>query len=58
MKTNTDELLVFVTVIDSGSMTATAETLTQTVSGVSRMLTRLGKSSMPRWCGARPAGCN
>ncbi|MFM0049077.1 LysR substrate-binding domain-containing protein [Caballeronia grimmiae] len=41
MKTNTDELLVFVTVIDSGSMTAAAETLQQTVSGVSRTLTRL-----------------
>ncbi|MDR5735439.1 LysR family transcriptional regulator [Caballeronia sp. LZ025] len=43
MKTNTDELLVFVTVIDSGSMTAAAETLQQTVSGVSRTLTRLEK---------------
>jgi DNA-binding transcriptional LysR family regulator len=41
MKTNTDELQVFVTVIDSGSMTAAAETLQQTVSGVSRTLTRL-----------------
>ncbi|MDR5857376.1 LysR family transcriptional regulator [Caballeronia sp. LZ062] len=43
MKTNTDELLVFVTVIDSGSMTAAAESLQQTVSGVSRTLTRLEK---------------
>ena len=43
MKTNTDELLVFVTVIDAGSMTAAAETLQQTVSGVSRTLTRLEK---------------
>ncbi|GAB5094815.1 LysR substrate-binding domain-containing protein [Caballeronia sp. LP006] len=43
MKTNTDELQVFVTVIDSGSMTAAAETLQQTVSGVSRTLTRLEK---------------
>lgn len=43
MKTNTDELLVFVTVIDSGSMTAAAEALQQTVSGVSRTLTRLEK---------------
>ncbi|WP_250473894.1 LysR family transcriptional regulator [Caballeronia sp. GAFFF1] len=43
MKTNTDELLVFVTVVDSGSMTAAAERLQQTVSGVSRTLTRLEK---------------
>ncbi|MFL9996219.1 LysR family transcriptional regulator [Paraburkholderia sediminicola] len=43
MKTSTDELLVFVTVIDSGSITAAAEKLGQTVSGVSRSLTRLEK---------------
>ncbi|TDY26072.1 LysR family transcriptional regulator [Paraburkholderia sp. BL6665CI2N2] len=43
MKTSTDELLVFVTVIDSGSITAAAEKLNQTVSGVSRALTRLEK---------------
>src|ERR1700744_3223040 len=43
MKTSTDELLVFVTVIDSGSITAAAEMLQQTVSGVSRALTRLEK---------------
>lgn len=43
MKTSTDELLVFVTVIDSGSITAAAEKLRQTVSGVSRALTRLEK---------------
>ncbi|MGA7782442.1 MAG: LysR family transcriptional regulator [Paraburkholderia sp.] len=43
MKTSTDELLVFVTVIDSGSITAAAEKLQQTVSGVSRALTRLEK---------------
>jgi DNA-binding transcriptional LysR family regulator len=43
LKTNTDELQVFVTVIDSGSMTAAAEALQQTVSGVSRTLTRLEK---------------
>jgi DNA-binding transcriptional LysR family regulator len=43
MKTNTDELIVFATVIDSGSMTAAAEALAQTVSGVSRTLTRLEK---------------
>ncbi|WP_027800545.1 LysR family transcriptional regulator [Paraburkholderia dilworthii] len=41
MKTSTDELLVFVSVIDSGSITAAAEKLGQTVSGVSRALTRL-----------------
>jgi DNA-binding transcriptional LysR family regulator len=41
MKTSTDELLAFVTVIDSGSITAAAEKLHQTVSGVSRALTRL-----------------
>jgi DNA-binding transcriptional LysR family regulator len=43
MKTSTEELLVFVTVIDSGSITAAAERLQQTVSGVSRALTRLEK---------------
>lgn len=41
MKTSTDELLAFVTVIDSGSITAAAEKLQQTVSGVSRALARL-----------------
>jgi DNA-binding transcriptional LysR family regulator len=41
MKTSTDELLAFVTVIDSGSITAAAERLQQTVSGVSRALSRL-----------------
>lgn len=43
MKTTTEELLAFVTVIDRGSITAAAETLQQTVSGVSRALTRLEK---------------
>jgi DNA-binding transcriptional LysR family regulator len=43
MKTTTEELLAFVTVIDSGSITAAAEALQQTVSGVSRALTRLEK---------------
>ncbi|WP_025598382.1 LysR family transcriptional regulator [Burkholderia sp. WSM2230] len=43
MKTSTDELQVFVSVIDSGSITAAAEKLGQTVSGVSRALTRLEK---------------
>ncbi|MGV7246648.1 LysR family transcriptional regulator, partial [Caballeronia sp. M23-90] len=41
MKTTTEELLAFVTVIDAGSITAAAEALQQTVSGVSRALTRL-----------------
>jgi DNA-binding transcriptional LysR family regulator len=41
MKTTTEELLAFVTVIDSGSITAAAEALQQTVSGVSRALSRL-----------------
>jgi DNA-binding transcriptional LysR family regulator len=41
MQTTTEELLAFVTVIDSGSITAAAEALQQTVSGVSRALTRL-----------------
>ncbi|QGZ61782.1 LysR substrate-binding domain-containing protein [Paraburkholderia acidisoli] len=43
MKTSTDELLVFATVIDAGSITAAAEKLQQTVSGVSRALSRLEK---------------
>ena len=43
MKTSTDELRVFATVIDCGSITAAAEKLQQTVSGVSRALTRLEK---------------
>ena len=41
MKTTLDELLAFVTVVDSGSVTAAAEQLEQTVSGVSRALGRL-----------------
>ncbi len=43
MKTTTDELLAFVSVVDRGSITAAAELLQQTVSGVSRALTRLEK---------------
>lgn len=43
MKTSTDELLAFVTVVDTGSITAAAEQLNQTVSGVSRALGRLEK---------------
>jgi DNA-binding transcriptional LysR family regulator len=41
MKTSLDELLAFTAVIDSGSITAAAEQLGQTVSGVSRSLSRL-----------------
>lgn len=41
MKTTLDELQAFVAVIDSGSITAAAEHLAQTVSGVSRTLRRL-----------------
>ncbi|MES2073047.1 MAG: LysR substrate-binding domain-containing protein [Pseudomonadota bacterium] len=41
MKTTLDELLAFITVVDSGSVTAAAEQLEQTVSGISRALGRL-----------------
>lgn len=41
MKTTLDELLAFVSVVDSGSISAAAEHLTQTASGVSRALSRL-----------------
>ncbi|WP_339524185.1 LysR substrate-binding domain-containing protein [Pseudomonas sp. EA_35y_Pfl2_R111] len=41
MKTTLDELLAFVSVVDSGSLSAAAEHLTQTASGVSRALSRL-----------------
>jgi DNA-binding transcriptional LysR family regulator len=41
MKITLEELLAFVTVVDSGSITAAAEQLEQTVSGVSRALGRL-----------------
>ncbi len=41
MKTTLDELLAFTTVVDSGSITAAAEQLAQTTSGVSRALSRL-----------------
>lgn len=41
MTFSTDELLAFVTVVDSGSITAAAEQLGQTTSGVSRALGRL-----------------
>lgn len=43
MKTTFDELQAFTTVVDSGSITAAAEQLGQTVSGVSRILARLEK---------------
>src|SRR5882757_4817420 len=43
MKTTLDELQAFVAVIDSGSITAAAGQLGQTVSGVSRALGRLEK---------------
>ncbi|MEB2325248.1 MAG: LysR family transcriptional regulator [Pseudomonas sp.] len=41
MKTNLDEMLAFVSVVDSGSISAAAEQLGQTASGVSRALSRL-----------------
>lgn len=41
MKTSLDELQAFVAVVDSGSITAAAERLGQTVSGLSRALGRL-----------------
>lgn len=41
MKTTLDELLVFVTIVDAGSISAAAEQLDQTVSGISRALRRL-----------------
>lgn len=43
MKTTLDELMVFITIVDSGSITAAAEHLNQTVSGISRTLNRLEK---------------
>ncbi|WP_049622779.1 LysR substrate-binding domain-containing protein [Frateuria defendens] len=41
MKTTLDELLAFVTVVDTGSITAAAEHLAQTASGISRALSRI-----------------
>lgn len=41
MKTTLDEMQAFIAVIDSGSITAAAETLGQTTAGVSRALARL-----------------
>ena len=43
MKTTLEELQAFVAVVDGGSITAAAETLGQTVSGISRALARLEK---------------
>ena len=43
MKTTVEELLAFRTVVDTGSITAAADQLVQTVSGVSRALGRLEK---------------
>jgi DNA-binding transcriptional LysR family regulator len=43
MKTSTEELAAFVAVVDCGSITAAAEQLAQTTSGISRALTRLEK---------------
>ncbi len=41
MKTTLDEMQVFVAVVDSGSITAAADSLGQTVSAISRALGRL-----------------
>jgi DNA-binding transcriptional LysR family regulator len=41
MKTTLDELLAFRSVVDTGSISAAAEHLAQTSSGVSRALSRL-----------------
>lgn len=43
MKITLEELLAFTTVVDSGSITAAAEQLGQTTSGISRALSRLEK---------------
>lgn len=48
MKTTLDEMQAFIAVIDSGSITAAAEQLGQTTSGVSRALGRLEESLAPR----------
>lgn len=41
MKTSLEEMLAFVSVVDCGSISAAAEQLEQTASGVSRALNRL-----------------
>ena len=43
MKTTIEELLAFRAVVDTGSITAAADQLRQTVSGISRALGRLEK---------------
>ena len=43
MKITLEELQAFVAVVDGGSITAAADTLGQTVSGISRALARLEK---------------
>jgi DNA-binding transcriptional LysR family regulator len=43
MKTTLDELQAFIAVVDTGSVTAAADRLAQTVSGISRALARLEK---------------
>lgn len=43
MKITLEELLAFISVVDSGSITAAAEQLGQTTSGISRALSRLEK---------------
>lgn len=43
MKTTLEELQAFVSVVDGGSITAAADQLAQTVSGISRALSRLEK---------------
>lgn len=43
MKITLEELLAFISVVDSGSITAAAEQLSQTPSGISRALSRLEK---------------
>lgn len=44
MKSTVDELLVFVTIADSGSIVKAAEQLNQTTSALSRTLQRLEKN--------------
>lgn len=55
MKTTLEELQAFVAVADGGSITAAADALGQTVSGISRALARLEKSWTPRCFAARRA---
>lgn len=52
MKITLEELLAYTSVIDSGSITAAAEQLGQTTSGISRALSRLEKNSIPPYCAA------